>query len=131
MKSWSATRMGPNGAGSLLDHRGPDRIVQVNPSHPAAVHELQYRNRIVLADHVGDPLEARNELVIPDGHHPHVALALPARVRVSPLGGDDARPAAGLGLHIGHFLVGHVAVAVVEVRFRGGVLDPVLRLELA
>jgi hypothetical protein len=95
------------------------------------MHELQDRDSVVLADHVGDSLEARDELVIPDGHHADVALTLATRVGVSTLGGDDAGAPAGLSLHVGHFLVGDVAVGVVEVGLGRGVLDAVLGLELS
>ncbi len=107
------------------------RIRKFNASNPSAVHQLETSDGVMPVNHICDLFQSRDKFVIPDRHHSHVTFANSQGICVGSLGRYNSSPTSRLGLHVGHLLVSHVSVSVIEVCFGRGVLDPVFRLDLA
>ena len=81
---------GAETAQPLRDGRWSHGIIEVNPSHPSAVHELQAGEGVALMDDVRHFFQSGDVFIVPDSHHADISLTFAFGVGVGALGGDDA-----------------------------------------
>ncbi len=115
----------------MRDFRGTGSIGEFDSPDSAAVHQLEGRHGVVLMNDVGDFLQAGDEFIIPDGHHPDIAPTGARLIGICSLGGYDSCPPSRLGLHVGHLFFRNIPVPVVEIGLGRGVFDSVFRLDSA